>query len=128
MSLVFAGEQTVVAQDVKTKKPVIIQVTEGHGTAVYTLVHLELVTDGEIAENQELDAPSLNHWTQSEDARMSILSQILQLLGLNCQRLNAPILTPVYLLSKKEVRTVLGTPVISYNYIIVTCIIHVIKS
>ena len=101
--MIFAGVQTVIAQEVNTKKPVIIQVTEGCGSAVFSLVHLKLLTDEQMMQNQDLDSPSLNYLRQSKGARISMLSQILQLLDMNCQPLNVPELTPVFLLARKVV-------------------------
>ena len=101
--MIFAGVQTVIAREVSTKKPVIIQLTEGHGNAVFSLVHLDLLTDEQMMENHDLDTPSLNYLRQSKSARISMLSQILQLLGMNCQPLNVPELTPVSLLARKMV-------------------------
>ena len=107
MSVIFAGVQTVIAREVNTKKPVIIQLTEGHGSAVFSLVHLDLLTDEQMMETHDLDTPSLNYLRQSKGARISMLSQILQLLGINCQPLNVPELTPVSLLARKMVSILL---------------------
>lgn len=95
----FEGDQTVIAQEVKTKKPVLIQVTEGVGSAVFSLIHLELVTNDQVMQNQ--DSQSLNLLRQSRDARTRLLSQILQLLGMNCQQQNVPELTPMFLLARQ---------------------------
>lgn len=100
----FLGDQqTIIAQEVKTKKPVIIQVTEGHGSAVFSLVHLELLTDDQITQNQDFDTQSVKLLQQSTNARISMLSQILELIDINCQPLNAPELTPIFLLARKLV-------------------------
>jgi len=95
----FEGDQTIIAQEAKTKKPVIIQVSEGHGTAVFSLIHLELLTDDEI---KGLDTQSFSLLKQSRNVRKSMLSQILELLGLSCQPANTPELTPVFLLAGKS--------------------------
>lgn len=101
--MIFPGVQTVIAREVSTRNPVIIQFTEGHGSAVFSLVYLDLLTDEQMMENHDLDTPSLNYLRQSKGARISMLSQILQLLGMNCQPLNVPELTPVSLLARKTV-------------------------
>lgn len=100
----MAGDQTtVVAEEESSKRPVIIQVSEGLGTAVFSLVHLDLFTDDVTIHDQELDAQSLNLLRQSSDTRLSVLSQILQLLGMNCLPREVPELTPIFLLANKQV-------------------------
>lgn len=102
--LFFAGDQTkIVAVEETSKRPVIIQVSEGLGNAVFSLVHLELFTDDGRIHDHELDAQSLNLLKQSSDARINMLSQILQLLGMTCLPRKVPELTPIFLLANKLV-------------------------
>lgn len=102
--LLFAGDQTIVVAEGETsKRPVIIQVSEGLGSAVFSLVHLESFTDDGRIPDQELDAQSLNLLKQSSDARINLLSQILQLLGMTCLPRKVPELTPIFLLANKLV-------------------------
>lgn len=93
----------VVAEEESCKKPVIVQISEGLGSAVFSLVHLELFADNIRTHDQELDAQTLNLLRQSSDARISSLSQILQLLGMNCLPHEVPELTPIFLLANKLV-------------------------
>ncbi|XP_078375574.1 biotin--protein ligase-like [Oculina patagonica] len=98
----FEGDQTkIVAVEETSKRPVIIQVSEGLGNAVFSLVHLELFTDDGRIHDHELDAQSLNLLKQSSDARINMLSQILQLLGMTCLPRKVPELTPIFLLANK---------------------------
>lgn len=97
----FKGDHTVILQDVNTRKPVAIKITEGDGSAVLSLVHLEFISSEPVSQNQELAVVGANKWRQSKDARLWILSHILQLLGITCQPGNAPELTPMYLLARK---------------------------
>lgn len=93
----------VVGEEESCKKPVIVQISEGLGSAVFSLVHLELFADNIRIHDQELDAQTLNLLRQSSDARISSLSQILQLLGMNCLPREVPELTPIFLLANKLV-------------------------
>ena len=68
-----------------------------------SLVHLEFISSVSVSQNQELAVLGANKWRQSKDARLWILSHILQLLGITCQPGNAPELTPMYLLARKLV-------------------------
>lgn len=99
-----AAETTVVAEEESSKKPVIVQISEGLGSAVFSLVHLEF-TDNIRMHDKELDAQTVNLLRQSGDDRINTLSQILQLLGMNCLPREVPELTPIFLLSNKLVGT-----------------------
>jgi len=104
----FKGAKTtVVAEEESSKKPVIVQISEGLGSAVFSLVHLELFTDNIRINDEELDAQTLDLLRESADARISSLSQILQLLGMNClpRACKVPELTPIFLLANKLVST-----------------------
>jgi len=108
--LVLTGAKTtVVAEEESSKKPVIVQISEGLGSAVFSLVHLELVMDNirmpSLMHDEELDVQTLDLLSKSTDARISSLSQILQLLGMNCLPSEAPELTPIFLLANKLVST-----------------------
>ena len=99
------AKTTVVAEEESSKKPVIVQVSEGLGSAVFSHVHLELFTDNIRMHDEELDAQTLDLLKESADARISSLSQILQLLGMNCLPREVPELTPIFLLASKLVST-----------------------
>ena len=97
------AKATVVAEEESSKKPVIVQISEGLGSAVFSLVHLELFTDNIKIHDEEFDAQTLDHLRQAADARISSLSKILQLLGMNCLPHEVPELTPIFLLANKLV-------------------------
>jgi len=100
----FEGAKTtVVAEEESSRKPVIVQISEGLGSAVFSLVHLESFTDNIRIHDDELHAQTLDLLRQSDDARISSLSQILQLLGMNCLPREVPELMPVFLLANKLV-------------------------
>ena len=99
------AKTTVVAEEESSKKPVIVQVSEGLGSAVFSHVHLELFTDNIRMHDEELDAQTLDLLKESADARISSLTQILQLLGMNCLPREVPELTPIFLLANKLVST-----------------------
>lgn len=93
----------VVAEEETCKRPVIIQVSEGLGNAVFSLVHIDLLTHDETMKDQDFDVQSLDLLRQSSDARINMLSQILKLLGMTCLPLKVPELTPIFLLANKLV-------------------------
>lgn len=95
----FKGDYTVLVQDVNTRKPVIVQVTEGGGTAVLSLVHLEFIND-EIFHNEGFAISDVNKLNQSKSARIWMLSHVLQILGISCKPGNLPELTPMYLMAQ----------------------------
>ncbi|XP_074626123.1 biotin--protein ligase-like isoform X3 [Acropora palmata] len=94
------GDYTVLVQDVNTRKPVIVQVTEGGGTAVLSLVHLEFINDEEIFHNEGFTISDVNKLNQSKSARIWMLSHVLQILGISCKPGNLPELTPMYLMAR----------------------------
>lgn len=104
-SLFFKGDQaTVVAEEETSKEPVIIEVSEGLGSAVFSLVYLiDAFTEDQGIQDQELNAQSLNLLKQSSDARINMLSHILRLLGMTCRPRKVPELTPIFLLANKLV-------------------------
>ena len=100
----MAGEEAnVVAEDDTSRRPVIVQVSEGSGNAVFSLVHLESFTDNGQIHSQELDEQDLKSLKESSDARRKMLSQLLQLLSISCLPREVPELTPIYLLANKLV-------------------------
>ena len=104
--LFLTGVKTsVVAEEESSKRPLIVQISEGLGSAVFSLVHLELLTDNKRVHHEEFDAQTLDLLRQSADARISSLSQILQLLGISCLPPEVPELTPIFLLASQLVST-----------------------
>lgn len=103
--LFFKGDQaSVVAEEETSKEPVIIQVSEGLGSSVFSLVYLiDSLTEDQRIQDQELNAQSLTLLKQSSDSRINMLSQILRLLGMTCLPREVPELTPVFLLANKLV-------------------------
>ena len=102
--LFFTGDETIVVAEEETcKRPVIIQVSEGLGNAVFSLAHIDLLTHDETMKDQDFDVQSLDLLRQSSDARINMLSQILKLLGMTCLPLKVPELTPIFLLANKLV-------------------------
>ena len=99
---ILKGDYTVLVQDVNTRKPVIVQVTEGGGTAVLSLVHLEFISD-EIFHNEGFVVSDVNKLNQSKSARIWMLSHVLQILGISCKPGNLPELTPMYLMARNMV-------------------------
>ena len=99
------AKTTVVAEEESSKRPVIVQISEGLGSAVFSFVHLELFTDNIRKHDEEFDAQTLDLLRQSADTRISSLSQILQLLGINCLPREVPELTPIFLLASQLVST-----------------------
>ena len=100
------AKTTVVAEEESSKRPVIVQISEGLGSAVLSLVHLELLADNIRIHDEEFDAQTLDLLRQSADARIkSSFSQILQLLGMNCLPPEVPELTPIFLLANQLVST-----------------------
>ncbi|XP_015759957.1 PREDICTED: biotin--protein ligase-like [Acropora digitifera] len=97
---ILKGDYTVLVQDVNTRKPVIVQVTEGGGTAVLSLVHLEFINDEEIFHNGGFTISDVNKLNQSKSARIWMLSHVLQILGISCKPGNLPELTPMYLMAR----------------------------
>ena len=100
---ILKGDYTVLVQDVNTRKPVIVQVTEGGGTAVLSLVHLEFINDEEIFHNEGFAISDVNKLNQSKSARIWMLSHVLQILGISCKPGNLPELTPMYLMARNMV-------------------------
>lgn len=102
--VIFPGDQTVVAQETETKNPVVIQLCEGHGgSAVLCLIDLTFLDDYSTVKMQDQEKEWDACLKQSRNSRIGLLSNILQLLGINCQPQNAPELTPVLLLARKIV-------------------------
>ena len=99
------AEATVVAEEESSKRPVIVQISEGLGSAVFSLVHLEFFAENLRIHDEEFDAKTLDLLRQSADDRISSLSQILQLLGMNCLPREVPELTPIFLLANQLVST-----------------------
>ena len=97
------AKTSVVAEEESSKRPVIVQISEGLGSAVFSLVHLELFTDNKRIHDEEFDPQTLDLLRQSADARISSLSQILQLLGISCLPREVPELTPIFLLASQLV-------------------------
>ena len=102
--LFFAGDKTIVVAEEQTcKRPVIVQVSEGLGNAVFCLVHIGLLAHDGTMKDQDFDVQSLDLLRQSSDARINMLSQILKLVGMTCLPLKVPELTPIFLLANKLV-------------------------
>ena len=101
-AFILKGDYTVLVQDVNTRKPVIVQVTEGDGTVVLSLVHL-FINDEEIFHNEGFTISDVNKLNQSKSARIWMLSHVLQILGISCKPGHLPELTPMYLMARKMV-------------------------
>ena len=101
--VIFPGDQTVVVQEAETKNPVVIQLHEGHGSAVLCLIDLTFLDDYYTVKMQDQEKEWDACLKQSRNLRIGLLSNILQFLGINCQPQNAPELTPVLLLARKIV-------------------------
>ncbi|XP_022803242.1 biotin--protein ligase-like [Stylophora pistillata] len=87
----FEGEKAkIVAEEETSRKPVVIQISEGSGNALFSLVHFESFTDYGKLHGQE------------QDAGRKMLVHILKLLGISCQPLEVPELTPLYLLANEQ--------------------------
>lgn len=97
----FEGDQTVVVQEAETKNPVVIQLHEGHGSAVLCLIDLTFLDDYPAVKLQDQEQEWDACLKKSRNSRIGLLSNILQFLGINCQPQNAPELTPLLLLAKK---------------------------
>lgn len=103
--LLTGAEATVVAEEESSKRPVIVQISEGLGSAVFSLIHLELFAENVRIHDEEFDAKALDLLRQSADDRISSLSQILRLLEMNCLPREVPELTPIFLLADQLVST-----------------------
>ena len=79
----------------------IVHIPEGTGTAVLSLVHLDLEMRGEAAEAQGWAAAKLK---EANMMRQDLLSAVLQYLGMKCSSVRLPELTPAYLFASKMVR------------------------
>lgn len=101
--VIFPGDQTVVVQEAETKNPVVIQLHEGHGSAVLCLIDLTFLDDYPTVKLQDQEEEWDACLKKSRNSRIGLLSNILQFLGINCQPQNAPELTPLLLLARKIV-------------------------
>lgn len=101
----------VLAYSKASGKPMIVHIPEGTGTAVLSLVHLDLEMRGEAAEAQGWAAAKLK---EANMMRQDLLSAVLQYLGMKCSSVRLPELTPAYLFTSKMVRTCMHI-ILKYN-------------
>ena len=95
----------IIAEEETSQRPVIIQISEGSGNAVFSLVHLEsLAADNGKLVSLEQDTQNLKSLRESSDARRKMLLHILKLLKLSFKPLKVPELTPLFLLGNELVR------------------------
>ena len=98
---------TVVAHEDITKRPLIVQIFEGHGTAVFSLLHLVSNVTESDKQGNAVNSQSSSVLEVSSESLIDILSVVLKCLELKCQSSNIPELTPAFLLASKKVRVTL---------------------
>lgn len=93
----------IIAEEETSQRPVIIQISEGSGNAVFSLVQLESLADNGKLVSLEQDTQNLKSLRESSDARRKMLLHILILLKLSFKPLKVPELTPLFLLGNELV-------------------------
>ena len=105
LSVPDRSQTTVVVHEVTTKRPVLVQVSEGDGIAFFS--SLQLVSD---TENMEVKGIELNSHSSTvlKDSHAQLILVIFQLLEMKCFSNKMPELTPAFLLARKRVSSVLS--------------------
>ena len=91
----------VIGYELESDRPVVVQIIIGKGTAFLCQAHLEL--DSSSFSKLHPDDTDVLRLQKSDECRHQFLKSVLETLNINCVSSKVPSLTPLYLLSDKQV-------------------------